>query len=595
MTPLTGRHVYPDSAVKTRHPLRAETPQFRESRLGKLSKLHRHTTTAVACQVTPAFANYSGPEDLSAFCQRSTKAGRRFLCAFADMALNRARPRAGVRSLPASSPDNGWWRQTLKSWSMSTPEQPRSNAGLKPPMASSEPRRMLPGGLIATIAILILVGGAVAIWLVPPLLAGLWASAAPTPSPTPATSAPAGAAVTWVAAQTVLFAIGGAIAILGFALSFARHQDERRAAIFDLLKEETRIAELAQRRTDDKEVELSRRKEAEERQEAELRRDLRARFSTAVELLAADVSVTKRLSGIHALTALTDDWLALTEAKEARTCVEVVCAYLRSPLSEDKNEPSVRSAGLTAITRRLQNATEDGPGPWSHMRFDLHGMPITTHCSLDKIHLIDDGLIDLSNVSISGENVTLSLSGLHLGDYGTVTMVGAVLGEDTNVFINEGVQLTGKSMLLLNKIRLEDGATLSIDDRALVTDSATIAMSDLELRGGTLRVDADLHEFCQLSIESLFAHSGEVHIDTSIANSSNLTLDRLTLAGTETSITINPPDLSKLPSVAVIAEGTSVTWNGVALALRSAVQGKALDHLRKRLGGGYDHVDFFAV
>lgn len=480
---------------------------------------------------------------------------------------------------------------------MSTATQPPSAAMAGPtrPIPSFKLSRMLPGWLIATVAVLIVIGGAVAIWLVPPILEALWSSAAPTQSPTSTSAAPAGSAVTLVAAQTVLFAIGGAIAILGFALSFARHQDERRAAEFDRLKEITRIAEVAQRRTDSKEAERVRRKEAEERQEAELRRDLRARFSSAVGLLAADTSATKRLSGIHALAALADDWLALAESKEARTCVEVLCAYLRAPLPEDKYEPSVRSAGLTGIARRLQNASESGPGLWSHMRFDLQGMPITTHYSLDGIYLIDHGLIDLSNVSISGENAALSLSGLQLRNYGTVSIVGAVLGENTGVFIGEGAQLTGNSMLLLNEIRLAAGATLSIDDWALATDFATIGLFGIEICGGTLTVEVELQERCRVTIRGLFALGGEVNVSTSVAHPDNLDLDQLTVAGTLTSISVSPPELATPPAVAFIAENTNVEWNGVPLVAPSAVSGSELLRLRQRLGGGFEQIDFFAV
>jgi len=136
----------------------------------------------------------------------------------------------------------------LESTDMSTGARLPSDAMAGPtrPIPSLKLRRMFPGWLIAIFAILIVIGGAVAIWLIPPKLGGLWSSAAPIPSPTPSSAPPTGSAVTWVAAQTVLFAIGGAIAILGFALSFARHQDERRSAEFDRLKEKTRIAEVAQ-------------------------------------------------------------------------------------------------------------------------------------------------------------------------------------------------------------------------------------------------------------------------------------------------------------------------------------------------------------
>lgn len=82
------------------------------------------------------------------------------------------------------------------------------------------------------------------------------------------------------AAQTVLFAIGGLIALIGLALSLDRHALAVEQAKADREDEATRIKEWSEQRRTEQE------------------RELRARFVSAVELLSDVDKATTRQAGM---------------------------------------------------------------------------------------------------------------------------------------------------------------------------------------------------------------------------------------------------------------------------------------------------------
>lgn len=73
-------------------------------------------------------------------------------------------------------------------------------------------------------------------------------------------------------------------------------------------------------------------------------RDLRSRFDSATARLAAD-GLAPRLSGVYALAAVADEWFSFGSPIERQICIDVLCAYLRMPLS---SVDSIKSDPATA-------------------------------------------------------------------------------------------------------------------------------------------------------------------------------------------------------------------------------------------------------
>ncbi|KFF58143.1 hypothetical protein JF66_20840, partial [Cryobacterium sp. MLB-32] len=177
-----------------------------------------------------------------------------------------------------------------------------------------------PSGLVITIgAVAFVLLGVAAIVLLPRSLLDAWA---------PGLSAQERGPLLGPISQVVLFGFGGLIAVVGVGLSLARHGQELEAADRDRGR-----ADL-QRQTAllDREKEDSRRGEAKSQVRIDANRTLRGRFVTAVELLSASDSATKRTAGMYALVALADDWQAFGSREEVQVCIDVLCGYLRAPL-----------------------------------------------------------------------------------------------------------------------------------------------------------------------------------------------------------------------------------------------------------------------
>ena len=77
-----------------------------------------------------------------------------------------------------------------------------------------------------------------------------------------------------------------------------------------------------------------------ERHQQDTISSLRDRYTTAAQQLGDDASAV-RLAGVYAMSALADDWAALDEADETQTCIDVLCAYLRTPRQHPPSDPGL--------------------------------------------------------------------------------------------------------------------------------------------------------------------------------------------------------------------------------------------------------------
>jgi hypothetical protein len=107
-----------------------------------------------------------------------------------------------------------------------------------------------------------------------------------------------------------------------------------------------------------------------ERHQADAVTALRDRYTTAAQQLG-DLSPAVRLAGVYAMSALADDWSICGRKLEVQTCIDVLCAYLRTPSphaggdASSMAEREVRQTIIRAIIGRLQDSR------WNDNEFDF--------------------------------------------------------------------------------------------------------------------------------------------------------------------------------------------------------------------------------
>lgn len=278
------------------------------------------------------------------------------------------------------------------------------------------------------------------------------------------------------AAQIVLFGLGGIIAVVGVGLSLARHGQSLVEAEAQQAREDTRRSEFNEQMTAERNRERARRKEAKAQRQIELERDLRGRFVSAVDLLSASDAV-KRTAGLHALAALGDDWLAFGNENELQVCIDVMCGYLRSAVSEDERTPaeaSVRLTGYELIRDHLQQADENAPSPWEGRRFPLAQAPLWFTVHLDAVTLSEGTLIDLTGAELTGR-ARLQCNGLTIRTGGRLRLRGA--------------HLVGRSAVRLDNLTIEHGGRAEFDATTLGDNASIVAFHGAIHDEGVLSFD----------------------------------------------------------------------------------------------------------
>lgn len=311
--------------------------------------------------------------------------------------------------------------------------------------------------------------GALALWQVPAWLLQHWL---------PASTTTEQAKLLGTAAQIVLLALGGVIAVIGVALSLARHGQALQAAAIDRQRaDQDRENEVIRRAEVDGQREFEERREAARQGEtavqrlAEQERELRSRFTVAVDLLSAAVAI-KRTAGLYALAALADDWLAAGRAGEVQVCVDVLCGYLRSEAPTDAGERSrereVRRTGFDLIREHLRTPDDDAEVPtWAGVKFILRRAPIWFDVDLSGIVCADTTEVDLSECLLE-DDASLSFYLTVVSDTGSISLRAA--------------RLSGHSSVRLNRVKVSKGFLEC--GEILLADYATLVFEQLEVSDG---------------------------------------------------------------------------------------------------------------
>lgn len=173
-------------------------------------------------------------------------------------------------------------------------------------------------------------------------------------------------------------------------------------------------------------------------------RILRERYTSAAEQLGSD-SFAIRLAGVYAFASLADDWAEAGNTSERQVCIDVLCAYLRTPTGGrdlasapdadsgspdglNAQEEQVRSTIVRVIADHTRDARRVGArtaqvlkAPWRNCDFDLRGARLI---NIDWSHCQFLGALDLSGARfISGADFSSCV-------FERVSFVGARFGSE---------------------------------------------------------------------------------------------------------------------------------------------------------------------
>lgn len=123
------------------------------------------------------------------------------------------------------------------------------------------------------------------------------------------------------------------------------------------------------------------------------------RFESATAQLGHE-SPTIRLAGVYALAAVADDWLNLDAPAQSQVCLDVLCAYQRTPAPDDA-VPGEQEVRQTIIRVIAQHFRAEHDTSWSALDLDLTGAVLTHNVVLSHCHFA--GHVSFEGASFAGE------------------------------------------------------------------------------------------------------------------------------------------------------------------------------------------------
>ena len=181
-------------------------------------------------------------------------------------------------------------------------------------------------------------------------------------------------------------------------------------------------------------------------------------------------------------------------SEEVQVCIEVITAYLRTPLSDtaietSPQEISVKQAGYAILRAHLQ----PGDRSWGTRQIDLSGAHIDFRVSLAGAAISRSGFLSFGGANISG---LLSIPDLTISDRGALSLRGATIRVSGAVLLASAT-IKDRGSVSLDNAAIRNHASVSlfgtkVHDRCAITlYGATIRDGGaVLLEGATLSGDA---------------------------------------------------------------------------------------------------------
>jgi hypothetical protein len=298
-------------------------------------------------------------------------------------------------------------------------------------------------------------------------------------------------------ARTVLFAFAAAGALPAGLIAY------RRQRTLEMQRQDARdqyhLSVQTEARLDA--AELKRQREREQTEDRNRISDLRKRYTEAAEQLGHDKAAV-RLAGVYAMAHLANDW---DDLSQRQTCIDVLCAYVRSTVSSSSSEEDrevVRTV-IRTITQYLQPAADNTPGLWSGLVFDFTGAVIPEG-SWNFAHvMVTGGILNFRNARFAAGSVvtlvgstfdneaTLTFDGVRMAAGSSANLAGCTVGNATVTF--EGAKLETGANISLGGGVLKEGGLVAFD-RITLPQGSQIVLGGTTLEKGS-SITFDLVDF----------------------------------------------------------------------------------------------------
>jgi len=286
-------------------------------------------------------------------------------------------------------------------------------------------------------------------------------------------------------------------------------------------------------------ISIRKQRTSEASEELAVVRALRERFNTCAGQLAHD-SAAVRLAGVYALAALADDWHERGDRKEAQVCIDLLCAYQRTPRLEPLDEPSRWTPAQqgetevrTTISRVIRDhlvPTQHGRSPaWQGYTFSLAnavfdgGVHLFDNVVIDEGTILDlrsartenGGLLSFRGARFSGDGILAIESATFEG--GGVTFEGAVFEDQTKVgfaFVHFGGEVT-----TFESVQIKSGARVAFFRSNFNHHSKYAALEPNEVNFRNVVIDGGRLQFMFTHLETaavfdrLHMMDGELRFD----------------------------------------------------------------------------------
>ncbi|MGW7276479.1 pentapeptide repeat-containing protein [Streptomyces sp. NPDC054864] len=233
------------------------------------------------------------------------------------------------------------------------------------------------------------------------------------------------------------------------------------------------------------------------------------RFSQAVDKLGSD-SPAVRLGGIHALAGLADD----APAQDLRqTCIDVLCAYLRLPVSPDPGDLSDPLSDGTSPTEERRDTHQDKKDRYRALREVRHTI----------LRLIGDHYRIPEGAHRSWQGCNLDLTGVTID--GDMNFLDAVFSGATVLFV--GAEFSGSTVVFSGAVF--SGSTVDFGDA--VFSGGTVLFVGAEFSGSTVCFPSATFSGCQVRFSDAVFSDDSTSFGHAVFSGGSVSFDRAVFSG----------------------------------------------------------------
>lgn len=192
---------------------------------------------------------------------------------------------------------------------------------------------------------------------------------------------------------------------------------------------------------------------------------LRDRY-TVISAQLGDKSAPVRLAGVYAMATLADEWLHRKKDAEAQVCIDVLCAYLRTPERANQvdgaretfaegTDRAIRQSITRVINDHLQ---PDAKLSWATKNFDFSGVSFAGNHSFEGAIFSNGGKFNFENAVLESGSV-VSFRNAQFNDGSNVNFEALHLADDSDLNFS-GANFNKGSVVYLGRTIVDGGARL---------------------------------------------------------------------------------------------------------------------------------------